>query len=108
MMLDNPVEVDTLMRKMEDHVPIPVRVTNALVRSLRGSEVRLPSSRRVEIESVLYLGDEGSIACVLKIPESENPVIVSLTHLRLNGSHPLAQDIRAYQIRRTRALAQGQ
>jgi hypothetical protein len=35
-------------------------------------------------------------------------VVVSLTHLRLEGGHPIAQDIRAYQIKRTAGLARGQ
>jgi hypothetical protein len=107
-MIDNPVEVERLVQKMEAHLPIPVRVTNAAARSLRESQVKLPSSRRVEIESVLYLGDAGGIACALKVPGSDNAAITSLTHLRLEGNHPIAQDIRAYQIKRTQALARGQ
>jgi hypothetical protein len=35
-------------------------------------------------------------------------VIASLTHLRVEGGHPIAQDIRAYQIKRTAGLSRGQ
>jgi hypothetical protein len=104
-MIDNPVEVEQLMRKMEEHLPIPARGTSVLVRFLRDKGIKLPASRRVEIESVHYLGDEGGIACGLKKPDSKEAVVVSLTHLRLEGRHPMAQDVRAYQIRRTAGLA---
>ena len=104
-MIDNPVEVKHLMRKMEEQLPIPARATSVLVRFLRGRGIQLPASRRVEIESVHDLGDEGGIACGLKRPGAEEAVIISLTHLRPEGGHPIAQDVRAYQIRRTAGLA---
>ena len=107
-MIDNPVEVERLMRQMEEQLPIPARATSALVRFLRDQGVKLPASRRVEIENVHYLGDEGGIACGLRRPGDEEAVIVSLTHLRVEGRHPAAEDIRTYQRRRTAGLAKGQ
>jgi len=107
-MIDNPVEVEQLMRAMESQLPIPARATSVLVRFLRDKGIKLPASRRVEIESVHYLGDEGGIACGLKRPDGEEAVIASLTHLRVEGGHPIAQDIRAYQIKRTEGLSRGQ
>jgi hypothetical protein len=107
-MIDNPVEVERLMRQMEEQLPIPARATSTLVRFLRNQGVKLPASRRVEIENVHYLGDEGGISCGLKQPDSKEAVIVSLTHLRVAGGHPVGQAIRAYQIKRTAGLARGQ
>ncbi len=105
-MIDDPTEVTALIRKMEAHLPIPARATNALVRTLREGAVKISSRRRVQIEKVMYLGDEGGIGCVLKLPgQDEAAVVASLTHLRLASSHPLASDVRAYQIARTRKLA---
>jgi HEPN domain-containing protein len=60
-----------------------------------------PTLRRVAIESVHYLGDEGGIACGLKRPDGKEAVIASLTYLRVEGGHPITQDVRAYQIKRT-------
>lgn len=107
-MIDDPVAVDTLMSKMERHLPLAARGTGALVRFLRGSEVSLPASRRVEIVRVFYLGDEGGIACDVTLPGSDSALVVSLTHLRLDGGHPLSKEVRAYQTKRSRALARGQ
>jgi hypothetical protein len=107
-MIDDPVEVDILIGKLECHLPIVARGTGALVRFLRGSEVSLPKSRRVQIVRVFYLGDEGGIACDVTLPGSDSALVVSLTHLRLDGGHALSKDVRAYQSKRTRALAQSQ
>jgi len=61
----------------------------------------------MQIEKVMYLGDEGGIGCSLKVPGQEDTaVVVSLTHLRLPSTHPLAPDVRAYQIARTKKLAE--
>ena len=107
-MIDDPTQVRALMQKMKAHLPIPAQATNALVRNLRASAVKIASKRRMQIEKVMYLGDEGGIGCVLKVPGQEDTaVVVSLTHLRLPGAHPLAPDVRAYQIARTKKLAEG-
>ena len=106
-MIDDPSQVTALMQKMKAHLPIPAQATNALVRNLRASAVNIASKRRMQIEKVMYLGDEGGIGCVLKIPRQEDTaVVVSLTHLRLPSTHPLAPDVRAYQIARTKKLAE--
>ena len=107
-MIDDPTQVTALMQKMKSHLPIPAQATNALVRSLRASAVNIASKRRsMQIEKVMYLGDEGGIGCGLKVPGQEDTaVVVSLTHLRLPSTHPLAPDVRAYQIARTKKLAE--
>ena len=107
-MIDDPSQVTALMQKMKAHLPIPAQATNALVRNLRASAVNIASKRRMQIEKVMYLGDEGGIGCVLKVQGQEDTaVVVSLTHLRLPSTHPLAPDVRAYQIARTKKLAEG-
>ena len=107
-MIDDPTQVKALMQKMKAHLPIPAQATNALVCTLRASGGNIASKRRMQIEKVMYLGDEGGIGCALKVPGQEDTaVVVSLTHLRLPRTHPLAPDVRAYQIARTKKLAEG-
>ena len=106
-MIDDRTQVTALMQKMKAHLPIPVQATNALVRNLRASAVNIASKRRMQIEKVMYLGDEGGIGCALKVPgQQDTAVVVSLTHLRLPSIHALAPDVRAYQIARTKKLAE--
>ena len=60
----------------------------------------------LQIASVLYLGDVGGIACGLKWPGAgENACVTSLTHLRVDDSHPLAARIGAYQSKRSAKIA---
>jgi hypothetical protein len=61
----------------------------------------------LEIGSVLYLGDAGGIACALKTwaTAGKNAVVVSLSHLRVDDSHPLAARIKAYQSGRAARIA---
>ena len=107
-MIDDPTQVTAFMQKMEAHVPIPAQATNALVRTLRASAVTISSQRRMQIDKVVYLGDEGGMGCGLTVPgQKDTAVVVSLTHLRLPSTHPLAPDVRAYQIARTKKLARG-
>lgn len=104
-MIDDPATVTALLRQMEAQLPIPALATTALVHTLRKSGVKIASTRRVQIDQVLYLGDEGGIACGITFPgQADNAVVVSLTHLRLQSHHPLAQAVRAYQSERTRKL----
>jgi hypothetical protein len=109
-MIDDPGEVASLLEKMEAHLPIPARVTKALVRSLESKKIKFPATRKVQIEKVIHLGDGGGISCRLTVPgqsQSDAAVVASLTHLRVTKPHPLADDVRTYQINRTRRLAQG-
>ena len=106
-MIDDPTQVTALMQKMKAHLPIPAQATSALVRNLRASAVNIASKRRMQIDNVMYLGDEGGIGCGLNVPgQKKTAVVVSLTHLRLPSTHPLAPDVRAYQIARTKKLAE--
>ena len=58
----------------------------------------------VEIDSVLYLGDEGGVACAIGLWGGKTAVVASLTHLRIDRDDPLAERIRAYQLRRSRLI----
>ena len=62
------------MQKMKAHLPIPAQATNALVRNLRASAVNIASKRRMQIEKVMYLGDEGGIGGVLKSQGKKTPL----------------------------------
>ena len=104
-MIDNFEHVQALMKKLESALPIPAQAAGALVHSLRDRGIKLPS-KNVMIDKLLYLGDEGGIACSITIPgHNSNPMIVSITHLSVSKTHPLASDVRKYQIARTRKLS---
>ncbi len=106
-MIDDPVQVDALITKMKAYLPISARGTGGMVRALRRDGVKM-TRRNVQIVDVFDSGDEGGVLCALEgTGDEKTAVIISLTHLRLPANHPLAQDIRSYQITRTQRLAQG-
>ena len=106
-MIDNYDEAMELVRKMEAALPIPARPSKMLVQGMRERGEKIKLKRNVQIEKVFYLGDEGGIMCGVKLPEqAETAVVVSLTHIRVKFNHPLVREIRAYQLERTKKLAQ--
>jgi hypothetical protein len=105
-MIDNPEKTKSLMSEMEEVLPIPVITTPELIDTLRGQGIRLPKDFICKIEELHYLGDDGGICCGLSQPtEIHDPLIVSLTHLRINKQHKLAKKIINYQKKRVKKLA---
>jgi hypothetical protein len=105
MMIDNYDEAMDLMCKMEKELPIPVLATKEFIQAMRKNGVRITRRQEIQIERVLYMGDEGGIGCAVRIPEQEETAVVtSLTHIRVKNDHPLAREIRAYQTERVQKL----
>jgi hypothetical protein len=106
-MIDDYAKAMELVQKMQAHLPIPARPTKTFIQAMRGSEIKVRPGQNLQIESVLYTGDEGGISCAIQLPGAEGTVtLASLTHIRVPSSHPLFKEIRAYQIERIRKLAQ--
>ena len=106
MMIDNYDEAMELMGKMEKELPISARATKEFIQAMRKNEVKITRRQDIQIESVLYMGDEGGIGCAVRLPQEEETVVVtSLTHIRVKTEHPLAREIRAYQMERVQKLA---
>ena len=107
-MIDDPDVVTRLLQQLEAHLPIPAQVTPEVGHMLRKQRVPIPVSRRVQIEHVLYAGDEGGIVCGLEFPGAgDQALVISLTHLRIATAHPLAVAIRDYQRTRVKNLSRG-
>jgi hypothetical protein len=105
-MIDNPEKTKSLMTEMEGLLPIPVITTPELIDTLRGKGIRLPKAFICKIKELHYLGDDGGICCGLSLPiEIHDPLIISITHLRINKQHKLAKKIINYQKKRVKKLA---
>lgn len=103
-MIDNQQEVQELIALLEQHLPLRVFPTEPLVESIRHRGGDLTIHDPVEVESVLYLGDEGGIACAIEIDDGKSVVMASITHLRIDRNHLLAGRIQAYQARRVERI----
>lgn len=107
LVIDDYARAMDLLHKMEDQLPIPVRLGSPVKRTLRDKGLTVSRDREFEINQVFYFGDEGGIMCdVTPAQNAKEAVVVSLTHLLIPAHHPLAQEIRAYQRERTRRIAQ--
>jgi hypothetical protein len=106
-MIDDEQETMGLVKRMKDCLPIVAYPSKEFVSFLKKRNIKLKVDQLLEIIGTDYFGDEGGIVCSLKFPfATEENYVVSLTHLRLIRGHLLATDIRKYQIRRVRSLAQ--
>ncbi len=66
-MIDDYKQAMELMDMMNEHIPIPARVTKAFVFSMRDKGIKIPTREDVHIDDVLYLGDVGGIGCALRL-----------------------------------------
>lgn len=105
-MIDDYQEVMELMNKMQHCLPIPVYPSKVLISLLKQKNIKIKTDQHLEIVDIFYCGDEGGISCSLKFPFATTAhYVLSLTHLRPVPNHPLAKDVRKYQIHRIRNLA---
>jgi len=105
-MIDDYPKTMKLIENMKARLPIPAHASKPFVRLMRKQGIEMKTSPKLQIVDVLYLGDDGGIACAIKgAGDEKRAIIVSITHLVIEESHPLAKEVRAYQIERTRKLA---
>jgi len=104
--IDHPGAVASLLKQMDDLLPIPAFPTKAVVRVLRRRGVKASTDRALSVKRVFYAGDEAGIVCdVTPSPAAKEVLIVSLTHLRIAPQHPLFPTIVASQRERIKRLA---
>jgi hypothetical protein len=104
-MIDNYTQTMKLMRKMEEHLPIPAEPTKKFIYAMRKHGIKVKPNQPLQIESIQYLGGEGGIGCCVGTLKAGEVVVTSLTHIRVKSSHVLGKDIRNYQRERVDELA---
>ena len=103
-MIDNEKEAYELIGALNERLPMRAYATPRLVKAVRPQGADIKVNDAVKIDSVLYLGDEGGVACSIGLPGGKTVVVTSITHLRIDSDHPLAGRIKAYQLRRSQHL----
>ena len=105
-MLDDPGKTPRLLAALKAALPFEVRLTPPLARLLRDEQVALAGRDRQTVSEVSYLGDEGGIVCHIVPPDGGKAAIVSLTHVQVPRSMPLAAEVLRYQKHRVKKLRQ--
>jgi hypothetical protein len=103
-MLDNPEKTARLMIAMTAALPFEVELTSSTIAYLRTQHIAYNVKPIQTVSKVSYAGDEGGILCHLQPEDTENVIIVSLTHVRMRRSLPLAAAVFDYQKHRLKKL----
>ncbi len=106
-MIDNFRQVNRLLVKLEESLPIVASMTPQLAATLRQQSSAAYIPRQCQVTAVHYLGDEGGIVCRLDLQGGDGPrgVLASITHLEFDPRQPFAGDVAAYQKHRIERLA---
>jgi hypothetical protein len=103
-MLDNPEKTRELMASLQAAVPFEVAPTIDLIEHLARQQKPVIVKPTETVSEVFYLGDMGGISCRIQSADSENAVIVSLTHVRVPRDLPFARAVLDYQKHRVKRL----
>jgi len=105
-MIDNPLQANLLVAKLNAALPLPATATPPLLAQLHEQAPGRDLSPQCQITGIHYAGDEGGIVCRLGFghEDDEKVFFVSITHLTFDGRLPLAREIAAYQKHRIKRI----
>jgi hypothetical protein len=103
-MLDNPDKTAPLLAALMAAVPFEVELTPELIEYLRQENLAAATRVLQNVSAVSYAGDEGGIMCHIVQLEEDRALVVSLTHVHVPRSMPLARAIANYQKHRVKKL----
>lgn len=106
--IDDPIETRQLYLEMESSLPIAVRFNEQGLKGLKAQGVNIEGNGDgYWIEKLMYSGDMGGILCTIKTKKlfQSNQTVISITHLKVDPAHPLAERIKEYQKKRALTLA---
>lgn len=105
-MIDNKDQVERLLLRLTEVLPLPALVPPALMANLRGQSSAAKLTRDCKITEVIYEGDEGGVLCHVTFDDEQKKEIflVSITHLAFDRRLPVAREIAAYQKHRVKHI----
>ena len=102
-MLDHPEKTARLLAALKAAAPFDVELAPLVVQQLQADKVA-GASRQI-VSDLSYAGDEGGIVCHLsRSEETGRALVISLTHVRVPRSTPLATAVLDYQKHRVKKL----
>lgn len=105
-MIDDLKQVNRLLVKLEESLPVPAYMTPELMAVVREQSPGAYVPRQCEVTAVHYLGDEGGIICRLEFQgrDAQRGVLASIAHLEFDPRQPFASEIAAYQTHRVKRI----
>jgi hypothetical protein len=104
-MLDQPEKTARLLAALKAAAPFEVELASSLIEYLQAESVADVDRMHQIVWNLSYAGDEGGIMCHLsRSEETGRALVVSLTHVRMPRSMPLAAAVVDYQKHRVKKL----
>jgi hypothetical protein len=103
-MLDNPEKTARLLAALKSAVPFEVDLTPAVVKTLQEKNIANANQMCRIVSDLSYAGDEGGIVCHIVPPDKQEALFISLTHVRMPRTKPLAAAVAEYQKHRVKRL----
>jgi hypothetical protein len=104
-MLDLPEKTARLLAALKAAAPFEVELTPELIEHLKTEAHADATRKRQVVSDVSYAGDEGGIVCHLsRSDETGRALVISLTHIRVPRTMPLATAVLYYQKHRVKKL----
>ena len=103
-MFDKPEKTRDLMTALKAALPFEVELTPEAIAHLRTQQTPIVVKPKQIVSQISYAGDEGGILCHLLPEETENAIIISMTHVRMHRKNPLAAAVFDYQRHRVKKL----
>lgn len=103
-MLDKPEKTARLFAALKAAVPFEVALLPELIAHLARQQKSVVAKPIETVSDVSYLGDEGGIVCHIQPQDTENVIVVSLTHVRMPRTFLLATAVLDYQKHRVKKL----
>ena len=103
-MLDNPEKTARLLAALKASVPFEVELTPQVVKQLQADNFAHADQTHRTVSDLYYAGDEGGILCHIAPPDQQRALFISLTHVRMPRTMPLAAAVIDYQKHRVKKL----
>jgi hypothetical protein len=104
-MLDKPEKTARLLAALKAAAPFEVELSTSLIEYLQAENPAGADQMHNVVWDLSYAGDEGGILCHMsRSEETGRALVVSLTHIVMPRSMPLAADVVDYQKHRVKKL----
>jgi len=105
-MIDDPDKTQKLIADMEASMPLTARLSPSLKAMMRRQAPGVLPPDQCPVVEVFYMGEEGGISCRLDLDgtDTQDPFIVSITHLTFDRRCRLFRQIDGYQKHRVKKL----
>ena len=103
-MLDNPEKTPQLLAALKAAAPFDVELDPLLIKHLQAQNVAAADRTRQTVSDLSYAGDEGGIVCHIVPPDQKEVLVISVTHVRVPRTMPLAAAVVQYQKHRQKKL----